>query len=529
MVLPALIRPEGRDYQELAARTSFPRLCMEGKRAVLLVAPVGSGKTHIACMIAYDVLMRDKADFWMGAHRKELIDQPIARLWKFGIPANRHSPGHKTDPDWPINVFSVDTLAKREIKKCRPRAVVVIDEAHRVVGARWMEQVSRFRAAYGENNVWFALLTATPYRLDGRSLGDVADALVEVTTPRLLIEQGIIMEPRVYGEEPVDMTGVRRVGGDFDPVEKERRVNTSKLVGDVVATWIRKAGGAPSVYFAAGIAHSRHLVERFREVGVRAEHLDGKTPDDERARILARLAIGGRGSDHPEALDVVCNCDILREGWDSESDYERVLKDRSLWLGHSYPPEYQPLEVLGDCSPTQSCCSYRQREGRVCRTHARKTRAVLISHAGNHLTHGFLRDHEGFSLDDRQIKETLERKARVAAYTARQCRECLATWPPDTETCSCGASLAPPPKILRESDAELTEVTNTFVVRPPDPREEYKYLVNLWKWWARKNLELVSRGKAARTEIQLAWIFKKKYSRWPAQPVLKAARQEAGV
>ncbi len=480
-------------------------------------------------MVCYDVLMNGKADFWMGAHRKELIDQPIDRLHTFGIPANRHSPGHKTDKDWPVNVFSVDTLARREIVPSRKKAVVFIDEAHRVVGARWMEQVNRFRQAYGEENVWFALLTATPYRLDGRSLGDVADELVEVTTPRELIERGVIMEPVVYGEAAPDMTGVHHRGGDFSPDEVDARVNTKSLVGDVVQTWIKKSGGAPSVYFAASIAHSQHLVERFREVNVRAEHLDGTTPTEQRSRILARLAIGGRGSDHPEALDVVCNVDVLREGWDSESDYTRVLNDRSLWLGQSYPPEYQPLEVLGDCAPTESACSYRQREGRVCRTHERKRRAIILSHAGNHLRHGFLRDHEGFGLDDRQTKDTIQRKARVASVTSRSCKQCLAVWPSDTETCSCGASLAPAPRMPTEQDVELKNVTNAFVIRPPDPREEFAYLINLWKWWARRNREKAAQGKPPSSETSLAAIFQKRYHRWPSRDVLKAARKEAGV
>ncbi len=504
-------------------------MCAKGYRAVLLVAPVGSGKTHIACMVCYDVLMNGKADFWMGAHRKELIDQPIDRLHQFGIPSNRHSPGHKADTSWPVNVFSVDTLANREIKPCRSKAVVFIDEAHRVVGARWMEQVERFRQAYGNENVWFALLTATPYRLDGRSLGDVADSLIEVTSPRELIERGVIMEPTVYGEPAPDMSNVHHRGGEYVPSEVEALINTKSLVGDIVQTWIKKSGGAPSVYFAASIAHSKHLVERFKEVGIRAEHLDGTTPTELRSRILARLAIGGRGSGHPEALDVVCNVDVLREGWDSESDYNRVLSDPTLWLGHSYPPDYQPLEVLGDCAPTESACSYRQREGRVCRSHPRKRSAIILSHAGNHLRHGFLRDHEGFGLDDRQAKNALERKARVVAVSARHCKSCLAVWPSDTTTCSCGASLAPAPRMPEETKGELKNVTNAFVIRPPDPREEFEYLINLWRWWARKNREATSKGGKARPDTVIPSIFQKRYRRWPSREVVRDARKEAGV
>ena len=42
--------------------------------------------------------------------------------------------------------------------------------------------------------------------------------------------------------------------------------------------------------------------------GVKAEHIDGDTPKDERGAILQRLAAGETA--------VVTNCMVLTEGWD---------------------------------------------------------------------------------------------------------------------------------------------------------------------------------------------------------------------
>lgn len=483
-------------------------------------------------MVVDDRWRAGKADVWWLAHRRELIQQPLNLLHSFGLPATSVLAGEHPDPKSSIHVASIATLVNRRIAPRRPIAVVIVDEAHRVVSQQHMMLLEHFKEAYGRENIYILLLSATPYRLDGKPLGDVADALVEMTTPLELIERGIIMEPTVIGEEAPDMTGVVHRGGDWVREAVAERVDRPKLVGHVVDTWLQYANGAPSVYFACGIAHSRHLVERFQSVGVRAAHLDGTTPTEERSRILARLAIGGRGSDHPEALDVCSNVDVLREGWDSESDYSRVLMDRTLWLGRSHPPDYHPLEVLGDCDPTESCCAYRQREGRVCRAHANKRQALLISHSGNWKRHGFLRDHHGFSLDKPNTGEGSEmaRRTRVAVFQARHCLACLSVWPATTEVCSCGQALAKPPALPDENEAvELGVVRQTTYIAPPDPGEERLYLRSAWAKLKRDNFARKANGQPPIKDGRVMVLFKKRYNRWPSQQMLLATKREVGA
>lgn len=518
---------EARDYQHLAARQLLPRAWLSGKKAPLVVAPVGAGKTFMMQMVAKDRFEKGRADFWHLAHRRELIEQPWNLLRSVGLPATRVLAGENPDPTSPLHVASVATLARREIVPCRRQCVISVDEAHRTVSDSYLRLIARFREAYGDENVLLVLWTATPYRLDGRSLGDVADEIIEVVTPEQLFANGVLMEPKVLGADDPDLSGVARRGGDFVPEALAERMDNQKLVGNTVDQWIKHSGGAPSVYFACSIAHSQHLVERFQAAGVRAAHLDGETPLAERSRILARLAIGGRGSDHPEALDVIVNVDVLREGWDSASDYQRVLDDKALWRGHSYPPEYQPLEVLGDCAPTESCCAYRQREGRVCRSHPRKRRAVLISHSGNWKRHGFLRDHHSFTLDPRRrATDSLERKARVAVFQARHCPSCLSVWPGGMLRCPCGEFLGEPPRMPEEDEQQLTEVKQVKIP-PPNPQAEFSYLRAVWAKWMRDNFTRKANGKPPAKDGQVRVLFFRKFGRWPAQQMLIDARRAA--
>ena len=71
-----------RDYQERATRQLLPRSWASGRRAPILVAPVGAGKTRMMADVAQQRYKRGQADFWLLAHRRELIEQPWRLLRK---------------------------------------------------------------------------------------------------------------------------------------------------------------------------------------------------------------------------------------------------------------------------------------------------------------------------------------------------------------------------------------------------------------------------------------------------------------
>ena len=88
---------EGRDYQTKTLRLQIPTLWHSGKRAPLIVAPVGAGKTRMAAMLAEARVQKDTADFWHLAHRRELIEQPYRLFTRFGIPCSKVLMGDDVD------------------------------------------------------------------------------------------------------------------------------------------------------------------------------------------------------------------------------------------------------------------------------------------------------------------------------------------------------------------------------------------------------------------------------------------------
>src|SRR5262249_59701564 len=142
----------------------------------------------------------------------------------------------------------------------------------------------------------------------------------------------------------------------------ECRMNADEHVGNIVSDWNGYGQNSPTVVFAVGVAHSIHLRDEFLKSGVKAEHIDGDTPRDERDATLRRLAAG--------ETTVVANCMVLTEGWDCPQVGCTVL-----------------------ARPTKSMGLFRQMVGRVLRPAPGKVNAIVLDHSGAVYRHGLPEAH----------------------------------------------------------------------------------------------------------------------------------------
>lgn len=399
------------------------RLWKLGRRRLLIVAPTGSGKTTVAV----ENISRSRANGYRSifiAHRAELIEQASQRLGD--IPHGIVKAGHPERLHLDVQVASVQTLMARPhllAQLAAPRLLLYVDEAHRVAGDSYRRVLEAFPRAF------VAGLSATPYRADGAGLSEFFDAIVEVTTPAKLFEEGFLVEPQIAEAREPDLRGVRVERGDFAPGELERRC--AALIGEIVPTWKRLAAGLCTIVFAVSRAHSKQIAEAFRAAGVPAEHIDGDaqyTPPERRRAVLEDLAAG--------RVRVVCNVDLLTEGWDGQS-YARP------------GAPYVPLSCLVAARPTTSMGLWFQQLGRL--TRPGKDLAIVLDHAGNTKRHGHLRNHHGFTLAGSIQGEAIKGRRRPAF---RRCSRCAALWPASAERCSCGGELGTP-RILDPKEGEI--------------------------------------------------------------------------
>jgi len=236
-------------------------------------------------------------------------------------------------------------------------------------------------------------------------LSDLFNKLVVAAWTDELCDQGWLHRPKVWASKAPDLKGVRMVAGDYSVASLARRSNRGGLRADIVETWKRRAQGKRTVAFAVNVAHSRAIAEAFRDAGVTAEHLDGKTSRSERDAILSRLATG--------QTNVVSNCMVLTEGWDLPA-----------------------LECAIIARPTASLNLHLQMVGRVMRACDGKDGATVLDHADNHHRHGLVTRRLDYTL-------TNDKVSSADPLGLRRCGECGLLFDQTTDRCpECG--WAPP-------------------------------------------------------------------------------------
>lgn len=412
-----------RSYQETALAELFEKLAQRP----ILCAPTGSGKTVLAAAMIQRLLAEGRRGLFV-AHRRELIFQAARRLADFGIKSGIILAGEYARRDLPMQVGSVQTLARR---KHPPADFLVIDEAHHSCG----DSYQRLFDIYSDCTI--VGLTATPFRLDGKGLGGSPErpmfgSIVVAATTRALVESGDLMAPRFFvPARGPDLSDVRTVAGDYEKGALSKVMSGSTIVGDIVRTWKEKAAGLKTLLYAVDIEHSRTLQAAFIDAGIAAKHLDGKTPLEERAVLLEQFARG--------AYPVLLNCNVLTEGWDLPA-----------------------LEAEIIARPTKSLCLHLQMLGRIMRPFPDKLRPIVLDHAGNVLTHG---------TPLRELKYSLETKVEPveAQSDVKQCPACGAAVPRGEPVCpECGHSFAAPRARPEHVAGELQEYQDGVAfARPP--------------------------------------------------------------
>lgn len=419
-----------RPYQ-LEAIEGARQAIREGARRVLITCPTGGGKTVIASSIIESAVRRGSRALFL-AHRRELIQQTLEKLARFGVAAGVIQAGAPMALHWPVQVASVQTLIRRAGQLSHVD-LIFVDEAHHVTASNTYAKL----LAWYPNAVVVGL-TATPWRLDGRGLGDVFDGHVLARTPRQLRDEGHLVPVGGWEYEAIDTSRARVSKGDYVQRDLEKAATSRTVVGDVVAEYLAHAGGARTVLFAVSIEHSQMMVQAFCEAGVAAEHIDGEMKAAERDAVLARLRAG--------QTRLISNCNVLTEGFDC--------------------PE---LECCILARPTLSTALYLQMVGRVLRPAEGKALARIHDHAGCLAAHGHPFADRDYSptVTARASREEAEKGAR----RQRRCPNCnsvLARWPCD------GCGYHPTPQELQlemEEAAHRRAIEHDGVAPRREPAE----------------------------------------------------------
>lgn len=416
-------------------------LLSRGQLSICVTAPTGMGKGRMIEKLALHFIELGGRVI-LFTDRKMLTKQTGDRFTAAGIRFGYASASHGMDTHANMIIASLQTVRSR-VKRFTmnlPFAdLVIIDEAHKK-GFDFM--LDAYRSAHpGVSVVGF---TASPV-----GLKDKYSHLVIAGTKPEGRSGGALVSCRVIGMPEPDMAGVKmNKVGEYIHEGMVKRVMQCTVFADVFDCWKQHAVvshlGAdghfnttrPTIVWAPGVPESRWVVERFRAMGVTAEHIDGETDEDERLRI--------RTGSLTRKIAVVSSYGVLREGVDWP------------WLSYGIL-----LQVCGAYE------TFVQLVGRILRNYPGKGDAILQDHSGTWWRHGSPNFDREWSLDDTNKSISDERKKKASQSGAEngegdsepiRCPKCGGIRVGGATCPHCGYKHTGSVRVIRKVDGTLVEM-----------------------------------------------------------------------
>ena len=456
-----------RDYQEQAIeklREGFA----QGHRSQLLYLGTGGGKTEIAIAML-EAARKKGSRAAMILDRIVLCDQTSRRLDKYKVDHGVLQAGHwRYKPYEPIQVCSAQTLEKRGTFPGLD--LLVVDECH-------AQRKQTIEFIKNNPTVKVVGLSASPFT---KGLANTYSNVVSPITTKQLVDQGSLVPLRVFIAKEVDMTGAKKVAGEWSQADATER--GIKITGDVVAEWSKKTReifGEPrkTIVFAAGVAHGADLAAKFQEQGYNFVSISYKDDEDWKRDVIEDFA-------KPDSKIIgLIACDILTKGFDNEH----------VMIGVSARPF------------SKSFSSHVQQMGRVMRANQSnpesKKFAVWLDHSGNFLR---FRDDwdelfEGGVAKLEDGKEKPKKELTEKEKKENKCPVCQALWVRGSDTCyNCG-HVKEKKNLVLNVDGEMQELTAGGRDDKQKFWNEMVYLMRYQGW---------SRGRASHT-------YRERFGVWP--------------
>jgi superfamily II DNA or RNA helicase len=359
-----------------------------------------------------------------------------------------------------VQIASVQTMQKRGVPEdCD---LVLVDEAHMSPNLiyAWMRACP---------NLTFVGLTATPWK---QGMGEYWQDLVMPITLRELIEQGYLAPFTVYAPSHPDLSGVGTTADDYKQGELSEVMQETRLVADVVETWVQRAEGLPTLIFAVDLAHAKKIQKQFAAAGINMGYVEATTDAPERQFLLDQMSQG--------KLAGIVSVGTMTTGVDA--DVRCVVLAR----------------------PTKSEMLFVQMIGRGLRTAPGKEKCIILDHADNHARLGFVTDIHHTEL----LKGKERLKPKQHEKPERLPRECPACGTLRTRGPCPGCGFEP----TRQSDLEFEE----GVLREITPQEGGKVksptVIDKQEFWSMALWVDRERGKEGRLAKGL---YRGKFDVWP--------------
>lgn len=353
----SIFEPRGAQIEALCA---LENTRAEGAEKALVTAATGIGKTALA---AFDSLPFERILF--VAHREEILRQAattfhnIRKSEDYGF-----FNGNEKCTDKSVIFASVATLGNNRYltEEYFPRdyfQYLIVDEIHHGVTDQYRRITEYFQPQF------MLGLTATPERMDGRSIYELCDYNVAYEMPlQEAINKGMLVPFHYYGiYDDTDYSGIHIVKGRYDEQELTQAYSANKNRHDLIYKYYEKYGSRRALGFCCSRQHAEDMAEAFSKRGIPSaavySNADGEFSEN-RSEAIRKLIQG--------EIRVIFSVDMFNEGVDIPA-----------------------VDMVMFLRPTESPVVFLQQLGRGLRLDKNKKYLNVLDYIGNYEKAGNVR------------------------------------------------------------------------------------------------------------------------------------------
>jgi superfamily II DNA or RNA helicase len=435
------------DYQEQIIQMTRERI-IAGDKNIILWLMTGAGKSLVTKEII-DSLIKNKQTILFIVKRRDLVLQAINKYLSHHDPSVIMGGEKGFDSFSPLQIASIDTLHRRidlpEYQFLKQTNFLCVDEGHDTTAPKYREVFEKinYKALFA--------FTATPFKI-GNKVHDIFDSCVKSIEAHELRDRGVLTPARIYAPKKIDVSGVKKVAGEFNQGQLFEKVSENKIIGDIVETWKKYGQNKPTILFAVNIKHSSMMARAFNQQGIPALHCDQSHTKDERQAMIKSLEKGTH--------KILCNVQTMTTGVDipcaeiaimarptmSEALYiqmvGRVLRAFKICARCDF--KYGPQKECPDCGSDEA--KYK------------KEHAIILDHADNTSRHGFPYDVREPALTKKDKKENAK---EIKIKTCKFCFAVLESFTKICPYCENEIEKAKQQREIKQESGELKEIDQT--------------------------------------------------------------------
>lgn len=387
-------------------------------------APCGFGKTPLMIGMIYGAVKKNKSILFL-APRKELIGQCSKMLKTWGVEHGILNNPKKANIHAQVQLSCPLTVANKSFSSWEPD-LIFYDECHGSLTDTALKVISKF-----PNSFIFGF-SATPYRDDGRGLGEIYDYLIESCSMNDLIEDGLLVKPE-YHRCSETITTTQAITFNSDSEESSTIEADLVIKADLIRNFKEICNDAQTIVFCSSMEKAEDIAEKFRRAGYTANSVDSQTPTKVRDKLLHDF--------ENKKFQILCNAMLLKEGWDCP-DLECVIILRNLNSRVFF---------------RQACA----RCMRISKNNPNK-KAYILDFFDCISKFGRPWDDEEYSLEQTIFKKPKDLEIKQKDIKGIMCGQCAEMLEPNVYLCpSCGFDNPKQSKLIVEAIADLEKIEDS--------------------------------------------------------------------